>query len=45
MYQAATTCRPAAQKMPTMSRQTPVSWCVNITHCMPLSGMCSAIAL
>jgi hypothetical protein len=36
--------QPAAQKMPTMSDQTPVSWWVNITHCMPLSGMCSAIA-
>ncbi|MOA19738.1 hypothetical protein D3C78_1401420 [compost metagenome] len=45
MYQAATTCRPAAQKIPTMSDQTSVLWCVNITHCMPLSGICLAIAL
>jgi hypothetical protein len=45
MYQAPTTCDPDPQKMLTMSDQTPVSWWVNITHCMPLSGMWSIIAL
>ncbi len=31
--------------IPTMSDQTEVSWCVNMTHCIPLSGMCLAIAV